>query len=235
MLDAKPKFSPAVRRFKAYLALGVPPNEVAAASQITPLIKKNIPGGWPSALAALRTSDLPEARHFIAVYDDVTLPAGVRRSLPVEAFAIKAGLLPSQLYETIVQVVRRQSALDGVLIAASHHPSIVEKSSQLALEGDIKHVTHNLKHMGFLPLPKGAQVSIQVNANATASSASQAVTAAPAPENTIRRLVNRFNTALPPADAIPALAEGQETVPLQMPRQDGQPITIDADYDEEED
>jgi hypothetical protein len=207
--------------------LGVPPNEVAAASQITGLIKRNIPGGWPTALSCLRTSDHPDARHFIAVYDDMTLPATVRKLLPIEAFAIKAGILPSQLYETIVQVVRRQAALDGVLIAASHHPSIVEKSSQLALEGDIDHVTHNLKHMGFLPAPKGAQVAINVNTSAVANSA----TAAPAPENTIRRLVNRFNTAILPAESVPAaLTEGQEVVPLQMPRQDGHPVTIDADY-----
>jgi hypothetical protein len=224
--------SMAMRRYQAYRHLGVNPNEVAAASQITQLIKKNIPGGWHTALAYLRTSDHPDARHFISVYDDLTLPAGVRKLLPVEAFAIKAGLLPSQLYETIVQVVRRQSALDGVLIAASAHPAIVQKSSELALEGDINHVTHNLKHMGFLPLPKGAQVSIQVNASATAASASQSIAAAPAPENTIRRLVNRFNTVLPVANPIPALTEGKESASLRMPSQAGETVIIDADYND---
>lgn len=236
----------AIRLYQAYRILGVHPNDVAMASKITNLIKKNIrPGGIRMALSCLRSSDLDNARRFISVYDDLTLPASVRRLLPIEAFALRAGLTPSELYEVIVQAVRRQSALDGVLIAAKHHPEIVEKSSQLALDGDIAHVTQNLKHMGFLPMPKGAQVAINVSANAT--SAAQSVSA-PSPESTIRKLVGRFNSALPPADppkALPESTQGEVVPDLRAQRsqtidamapvgrmtQDSEPEYLDEDED----
>jgi hypothetical protein len=110
-----------------------------------------------------------------------------------------------------------------------NHPRVVEKSVEMALTDEgIEDRTLLAKATGFLPTPKGSRTTVNVAANANAQSAAnpQVLVAAPPPENTIRRLVDRLNEArgLPPVvvSALPA---------VDAPRV----IEIDAELEEDED
>jgi hypothetical protein len=222
------------QRALAYDMLGVPPNTVAEAPRITHLIAK-IRGGLPAALEALRASDAPEARKFIARYDNLLYPSYVRRVLPLEAFAVAAGISPTRLFGVIAEAIRVQAQQLGVVKAAQRHEEIVDVSSECAANplGVEDRMAH-LKHMAFLPAAKGAQISIVTNATATATAdAKAAAIAAPAPEDTIRRIVEaRQRNAQLVAGQQQALPPASESVPTFMPARDRDLVTVDGDYEE---
>jgi hypothetical protein len=104
---------------------------------------------------------------------------------------------------------------------------VVEKSVEMALtDGGIEDRMLLGKATGFLPTPKGSRTIVNVEANANAQSNPQVLVAAPPPEQTIRRLVDRLNEArgLPPvaAPALPA-ADNPDV------------IVIDSEAEEDED
>jgi hypothetical protein len=198
-----------------YKAIGVDPNDVANFPKLAFAIRSV--GGQDKAIEYLRSAGTVPALRFLAVYDDLILPEMVRRLLPIEAFCVAAKITFGQFVTDLSSAVRQVRQFEGSVRAAEAHPKIVEVSSALAEAGDIDHAVLNMKHMGFLPLPKGSQVSVNVNANANANATAQSATVlAPSPENTIRGLVNRFN--LPVAQQA-ALLEAKEVVPLVMERE----------------
>jgi hypothetical protein len=224
------------RRRRAYELLGVAPNSVADAPRIGHLISK-LRDGKQTALEALRASDLPEARKFISKYDNVLLPAFVRRTLPIEAFSIAAGISPTRLFGVIAEVIRLQKSQLGAIKAAERHEAIVEISSQVALDpqGVDDRMAH-LKHMGFTPSPRGSTINIGVSATATAAAASRADAAAlPAPEDTIRRMVEarQRQAALAGGQRELPAATATTEVPAFMPRA-REPQTVEAEYEEAE-
>lgn len=214
-----------------YKTIGVDPNDVANFPRLTPYIRTL--GGKSKALECLRASSNISARRFLALYDDIILPSIVRRILPLEAFCVAAKITSEQFLFAISQSARELKQFEGSMEAAEQHPAIVAVSSKMALEGDLDHVTLNMKHMGFLPLPKGSQVSVNVNASANAQAQSQSATVlAPSPENTIRRLVNRFNL---PTQQQKELPEAKETVPMDMgvrEREAVEAVTVEGEYEE---
>jgi hypothetical protein len=224
------------RRRRAYELLGVAPNSVADAPKIGHLISK-LRDGKQTALEALRASDLPEARKFISKYDNVLLPAFVRRTLPIEAFSIAAGISPTRLFGVIAEVIRLQKSQLGAIKAAERHEAIVEISSQVALDpqGVDDRMAH-LKHMGFTPSPRGSTINIGVSATATAAAASRADAAAlPAPEDTIRRMVEarQRQAALAGGQRELPAATATTEVPAFMSRA-REPQTVEAEYEEAE-
>jgi hypothetical protein len=210
------KISPA-QTADAYALLGVKPNDVLQSPQIRPLLKK-LKGGWPQALIYLRYSDGAPARTFLRRYDNILYPEWVRRAVPVEAFCVAAKVSPIDLWEDIVAAYRRVNQQLASIAAAESHPDVVAAVIERANEGSDKATTHLLKHMQFLPQAKGAQVSVVTNVQATAQAA--ATLPAPPPEETIRRMTQRFNTEKPaqvlegisaPDDrALPAMPEPAE-------------------------
>lgn len=180
---------------------------------------EELPGGIEYAIRVLRASSLPDARAFIAKYDDVTLPRYQKEQMPLEAFAVAAKVPGDRILNALVQSEKAYNALKGASHAARNHPAIVTKSTELALTGDLDHTVLNMKQMGFLPAPKGSQVSINVAANASAA-APIIATLAPSPERSIRELQDRFN-------APPKLAAG-EPVPES-------PAAVDGEYESEDD
>ncbi len=228
----------AAQRATAYRILGVDPSAVAAAPKISRLIAK-LEDGKATALEALRASDLPEARQFMSKYDNTLLPAFVRRVLPIEAFAIAAGLSPTRLWGVIAEVFRLQKMQLGAIKAAERHEAIVEVSSATALLPDgVEDRMAHLKHMGFTPSPRGSTINIGVTATATAQSAAVAAAALPAPEDTIRRMVEaRQRAALGPAATkeLPAATPAADMVPRAFMPRAREPITVDAEYEEADD
>jgi hypothetical protein len=221
------------RRRRAYELLGVQPNAVADAPKIGHLIAK-LKDGKATALEALRASDLPEARKFISKYDNIYLPSYVRKTLPFEAFCIAAGISPTRMFGVIAEVIRLQKSQLGAIKAAERHEAIVEVSSQAALNpaGVDDRMAH-LKHMGFTPSPRGSTINIGVSATANAAAKSDATAAAlPAPEDTIRRIVEARQRAALPGAIVPQLpaAAVAESIPRAFERRTRDPVTVDAEY-----
>ena len=195
---------------RAYSVLGVEPNRVLSAPRIQPLIRDLVKPpsyelGWRQALEALRASEIEEARQFLNRYDDPTLPLYCRKFLPIEAFAIASGMSPLILWETIVRALTRLNTYRGIALAAIAHPEIVETSIEQAKDPKgFRDREWQLKHAGFLPLPKGNVINVQATANAQSASQSAAL-AAPTPESTIRRLTDRFNDLREEVAATPML------------------------------
>jgi hypothetical protein len=178
----------------AYELLGVTPNAVIALPKIAPLLRK-LKGGWAQALIYLRYSEAPTCRRFLARYDNILYPEWVRRAVPVEAFCAAAGISPIDLWEDIVAAYRRVNQQLASIAAAESHPEVVAGVIARASEGSDKATTHLLKHMQFLPQAKGAQVSVTTNVQAPTAIA--LTLPAPPPEETIRRMTQRFNEERP--------------------------------------
>lgn len=233
------------RRAEAYRRLGVAPNDVLLAPKITPLLRRiSADGNLRDAILYLRASSDAAARKFIMVYDDPTTSAYARKALPLEAFVLAAGVDPESLLQAIARVAHLHGAMEGAITAAKRYPEVVTASLNRAVEADgVEDRMANLKHMGYLPSPKGSSVNVNVNANATAAAASQSASASlPAPEDTIRRIIEatQRETALKGAaaqHALPAESESSSPsrVPAFMPRQSAQPVTVDAEYEEADD
>jgi hypothetical protein len=235
-------------RSHALAKLGITPEQLAAAPQITPqlrMIQQRLrrdgrprvtrdvipygPGGdilisWPYYLAS---SDSPDAKKVMAKYHIVGSVARGDKVLPIEAYCVSAGVSPSTIFELLVAACVRFGAQACTIIAAVNHPRVVEKSVEMALTDEgIEDRMLLGKATGFLPTPKGSRTIVNVEANSSATANPQVLVAAPPPEQTIRRLVDRLNEArgLPPvvAPTLPA---------ADAPRV----IDIDAEPEEDED
>lgn len=204
------------QRLRAYELLGVDPNAVAACPKVASYFK-SIPGGKTAALRYLRLSDHSDARRFITVYDNMLLPAFVRKVLPFEAFIIASGLTVTRFCSVVAQEGGRIESEIGSLVAASHHVDIVEASIRAAMDPELglNDRVMQLKHMGFLPTPAGSRVNVNVHNSANAQAAALPTAPTPPTESVIRRMVNRFNEdrSVP---QLPQTIEG-ETVPVVMP------------------
>jgi hypothetical protein len=212
--------------------LGVTPAMILAVPQITPQLRmiartirgssdSRVPYGpgtdllrsWPNYLEA--TTDV-ECQRVRQVY--YGLPRVHRSGLPIEAFCVAAGVSPLHVLEALTATVMRLGVQASSIIASVNHPRVVQKSIDVALTDDgvrDREMLH--KHANFLPTPAGARTNIVVTQNASATAAAQAATAPP-PEQTIRRLADRFNLAR----ALPA----EVTTPV--------PVAQDAEYAEVE-
>lgn len=160
---------------------------------------------WPWYLS---TSEDPAARKVLEAY--YSIPQIHRTLLPVEAFCIAASISPMRVLELITAACVRIGAQASTIIAAVNHPRVVEKAVEMALT-DEGHADRTDLHkaVGFLPTAKGSQTTIQVVQTATASAQQASVVAAPAPEQSIRRLVNRFNES----KQLPASAQTVDVLP----------------------
>ena len=236
-----PPAADAPRIAAAYRALGIAPNDVLLCPKVTPLLKRicregTEAKGVAAAIQYLRASSEPIARQFICVYDDPYVSGYARRYLPLEAFCLAAKLDPTDLLGPITRVAHLHGAMIGAITAAERHPEIVRASLDAAMlpDGSTDRMA-NLKHMGYLPSPKGSSVNVNVNASATAQSAAKSEGALAAPEDTIRRIVEARQRTMAAAAATtpttPQLpARTPERVPAFMPRGDREPVTVDADY-----
>jgi len=157
----------------------------------------------------LNTSDDPDARKFLASY--LTLPRELRRACPIEAVCKACEISPIRVLQLVTFACVQMNAQAASVIATASQPAVVQRAVEFAMQAD-GHQDRMLlsRATGFLPLPKSAQTNITVTQNARVESR---VAAAPIPEQTIRRAIDRFNdaaglppltmAALPPAAADP--------------------------------
>lgn len=204
----------AARRVHGYALLRVAPNDVAAVPRITSLVAK-LRGGQSAAIAYLRSSESAIARAFLAHYDNLLLPDWVHSALPIEAFCVAAHVSPTLLWKEIVAQYRTVNAELASIAVSESHPDLVDRMIEWAKgpDGD-KDRLHLLRHMAFLPQPKGAQVSATFNVSANSAATAQAA-ALPAPpaEDTIRRLSDRFNVERGSPSTLEGETVGQPALP----------------------
>lgn len=183
---------------------------------------------WPWYL---QTSSDPDARKVLDAYHSII--KSFRVSLPIEAFCFAASVSPLRILEIITATCVRLGAQASSIVAAVNHPRVVEKTVEMALtDGGHEDRADLHKAVGFLPTAKGSQTVIQVTQNAQTSATAQAASVpAPPAEQTIRRLVNRFNER-----PSPVLVEdtGSVRVPDVMPHEQVEEAELVSSESEEE-
>lgn len=224
---------------EAYTRLGVTPEQVRELPTIThhlrrlaKLIKVQDVSVPRDPLYYLRASDDPLVRRVLVARD--SLPFGLSRLLPWEAFCVKAEVPPYRLVEAMTDVCKIMSKQFSTVLAAVSHPKVTEKTIEVALtdEGQKdREVLH--RHAGFIePMQVGRPVSVNVHNTATASA--QSAVLAPPPESTVRRLADRLNAArgLPPVREIPALPAASSTeLPQERLARESIPATLHTHID----
>ena len=150
-----PKLSAKQDRVRQALKrLGVDPEQVESAPQITPLLK-NADGGLKQVIGAMRFAPNDESiREFLAKYDSI--PSGDRERLPWEAIALSVGLDMNALLGAIMFALQNHSVNTVKLIAVTSHPKVTKARVKYALlpSGEKDRFALDTA-MGFLPSPKG--------------------------------------------------------------------------------
>jgi hypothetical protein len=114
------------------------------------------------------------------------------------------------IFGTAARLAQQHTTVATVM-AHEAQPSLVRKSISEALKVDgFKDREMLAKVTGLIPSPKGPQVRVNVTQNSSATAV--AASAAPPPEQTIRRMVDRFNenravTVLPAMEALPTYTD----------------------------
>jgi hypothetical protein len=209
------------RRAEAYAALGIDPAKVR---QLTPIAsqlrmlggnlrRRNLP---VSPYYYLKCSSSPVARQITELY--YSLPKFKRDLIPIEAYCLAASADPLAIFHLIVEACRSISMQSSAIMAAVSHPQVVEATIERALDNEDKHSVRYVemlhKATGFVPTPSGAKTQITLTQNASASAQAASIPAPP-PEQTIRRLANRFNDQR----ALPA-DTGSLIIPSVLPHED---------------
>jgi hypothetical protein len=218
---------------RAYKKLGITALEVDSAPRATPFLKRI--GGISRAIETLQTSPVSEARAFVAQYQRTDISGEARRLLSFEAYCVAAKVCPSRVLEIVVGAMAKQRVLEGAVIAALAHPTIMRQNTrQAALPDGLEDRMAHLKMVGAMPLPKTSQTVVNVNAQANAVAASKADTAIlPAPEDTIRRMVEARQRQAAMSSGIKELpATVTEVIPAFMPRRES--VVVEAEYESEE-
>jgi hypothetical protein len=141
------------RSAQALRRLQISPEQLAAAPQITPLLKQ-AEGGIPQVIAAMRFAPDEVITTYLEKYD--TMPVGDRDALPIEAIALAAEVDIRHLLGSIMVALQQQSVNAVKIIALTSHPRITQARviyGQHAF-GERDRTALDTA-MGFLPSPKG--------------------------------------------------------------------------------
>lgn len=133
--------------------LGVSAKELAAAPEITSLLKR-ADGGLRQCLSAMRFSTDPLIVRFFTKYDALSMHD--RAHLTIEAIALAAGVDASHLLGSIMVALQAQAVSLVKIIAMTAHHKITKARvvyGQLPL-GEKDRTALDVA-MGFLPSPKG--------------------------------------------------------------------------------
>ena len=123
------RFTSAARRAKALRKLGVSADQLASATQITPLLK-GTRGGLKAVLEAMRFSQDPVAQSFLAKHD--SLGVWARQNTCWEAIALAAGIDLLHLLGAALVAWREHTMTAGKVIAISYYPEVVKKRIECA-------------------------------------------------------------------------------------------------------
>ena len=201
------------RRAQLYSTLGVTEAEVASTPQITHILKELPPtaprakdGGITRALIFLRGSSEPDAKKFLAVYDQI--PITQRHLLPIEAYCAASALTTKRLLELVTGACFEQSSATTALLAKASHPNVVAATVRNALmwgKDGVRDREMLHKHAGFIPVPKTNVLNVGGDFNQD-NRKQIAIGEILGIEETQTRIANRFNERLGLAASVGATA-----------------------------
>lgn len=145
------------RKEAALGRIKVTKEQLKQAPDITSVLK-DIPKGRILAFRAMRFSDNPVIRQFLAFHD--RLPKGDRTYLSIEAIAIAADVQPAYLLGEILLAMREFSVSSVKAIGIGRHPEVMTKTIESALtNGGVRdrEMVHSM--LGALP-QKGGSIFI---------------------------------------------------------------------------
>lgn len=148
------------RRDELLRRLEVDPEVLAAAIQITPLLRQNGVTLW-RLIEILRCDDQAESQAFVKLWDSLTAPA---RSLAgVEALAIASGTTPQRLWGVFAAAVLVQSKQSVAVTIALGLPGAMRVTVAEAqkVKGHFAR-EHLFKAGRVLPVPKGSTTNINL-------------------------------------------------------------------------
>jgi hypothetical protein len=194
-------------RADAYVLLEITPEDVTACPRIEHLFKGI--GGQSKVLEYLAGSEEPEARAVLAMRDRLSYAqAG---AVPFEAYCVAAKISTKKMFGVISQEVMTQSSAATMLISKAAHPKVVEATIARAM-GPLGTADARMLHQaeGFVPVPKNSITHIHGNVDARTQTANVAVL--PPVEDNVRRLSDRFNSAMvaPPAQIAAAFEDEED-------------------------
>lgn len=139
-----------------------------------------VEGGVKHCIQALRFHDDEDAKTFIEAYD--ALPKTVRKLLSVEEIAHASGIGSLRLTEVVQTALFLYGDRQTQMILSAAMPKVIRSTIKAATDevpivadvagrsmvvgrtnGDMKAAEMLLKARNVLPIPKGAQIAIQVN------------------------------------------------------------------------
>lgn len=112
----------------------------------------------------------PHAQQWFMVYADLTPNERIRVSY--DDVCAASGVMPSELMAAVVSNAMTFGVDVGNMVAALTHPQVVAAGARAAKEtAGIEDRKMLFQHHGFIPSPKGTQISIHASANAQAAAA----------------------------------------------------------------
>lgn len=129
----------------------------------------------PTVIAALRSSEDPDAVLFLDKFDSIR--AGDQERLSVEEICVAAGVATKRLLELGVSALVEDSRSAGAIVAATYHPAVIEATAKSAITPDVYfdeqgklhiHDGHSdrklfLSGTGFTPQPASRPGGVFVN------------------------------------------------------------------------
>lgn len=150
----KPDGRPGESRKQAALArLKISQKELSETKAITTVLQ-GIPKWRKRAFDAMRFSENPIIRKFLACYDRI--PLGDQNHLPLEAVAIAAEVEPAYLLGEILLAMSEFSVASVKVIGIGRHPEVMKKTVEGALEGGVRQQEMVHTMLGALPKNGGS-------------------------------------------------------------------------------
>lgn len=164
-------------------------------------------GGREKAFEFLSFSEEGEVRTIFQLRARLT--KSQKRDVPLEAYAIAAGMSPKRLFGFISQELMDQSMKMSAMIARLAHPELVQDSIKFASKpAGIKDREMIHKAVGFLPTPKNHFTVVNGDQHVSRAQVNMAVL--PPLESVSRDLSQRFIDVAPVAPQLPAPAENDD-------------------------
>lgn len=155
------------RKVTALERLGVEPEDLALAPQITDILSKcfgNGKGSVPRETLRnfLAASPSPQAEAWLACYRDI--PIGDREKLSIEAICLKAGVSPLEILGAVLMSAKNLKAQESALKAIMAHPDVVQTTIDSAKDVKTGYMDRKLLHeaVGFLPTRQGSNIAINL-------------------------------------------------------------------------
>lgn len=188
----KSELTASVHYFSALNMLEITEEDLEDVAKIDDLF--NEIGGREKAFEYLAFCEEPDALKIFQLRR--RLDPDQRQQLPLEAYAVAAGITPKRLFCMISGEIMERSMKMSAMLAKLHHPEVVQQTIAVAMtKNGYKDREALHKAVGFLPTPKNSFTVVHGDQNINRTRLK--VTVLPTLEEVARDLSSRFIDAVP--------------------------------------